>query len=321
MTVRRAWRDPAVSLPCLVLLLVALACLLAPVYATRVSRSDPFRSTVDARIQRDGRSVPVLAENATGLGLGVTPVGPGWSRAYPLGADGQGRDVAARMLFAGRNSLLIAAGATAICLLLSGLVGTVSGFFGGWADAAISRGLDVLWALPVMLLAICLSLVLVSQDLRLGPVTVSSGSLVLPMAILGVVYVPYVARPVRTQVRGLRRAEFMRAAVALGVPNRGQLWRHVRPFVGTTLAGFAPLVMALSLLTESALSFLAIGVQPPEASWGTMIGDGTNLIYTRPIVAVAPGLAIVATVLALNVLSDALRDLGRDLGRDQGRER
>ena len=102
--------------------------------------------------------------------------------------------------------------------------------------------------------------------------------------------------------------DFVLAAVALGVPNRRILVRDILPNVASTLIVFAPLIMALNLLTESALSFLQIGVQPPAASWGTIIADGQNLIYLRPLVAIAPGLAIVVTVLALNVLGDGLRD-------------
>lgn len=314
----RFLRDPAIAVSLCVLLAIALGCALAPFYAAHVAQTDPFSSAIDATVALHGASRPVLAENTAGLGLGVTPIGPTWQGRYLLGADAQGRDVAARLLYGGRNSLLISAGATAICLVLAGLIGTLAGFFGGMIDAVLSRALDVLWAFPVMLLAISLSLVLVSQDLRIGPLRIASNSLLLPVMILGIVYVPYVARPVRAEVIRLRAMEFVRAAGALGVPPRDVLIRHISPFVFGLLATFAPLVMALSLLTESALSFLSIGVQAPAASWGTLIGDGQTLIYARPMVAVAPGLAIVATVLALNVLGDALRD-ARDKAREGAR--
>ncbi len=106
----------------------------------------------------------------------------------------------------------------------------------------------------------------------------------------------------------LRESEFVLAAIGLGVPSHRILLRDILPNVSTTLIVFVPIMMALNMLTESALSFLSIGVQPPDASWGTIIQDGQTLLYTRPLVAMAPGLAIVITVLALNVLGDGLRD-------------
>ena len=106
----------------------------------------------------------------------------------------------------------------------------------------------------------------------------------------------------------LRESEFVLAAIGLGVPSHRILLRDILPNVSTTLIVFVPIMMALNMLTESALSFLSIGVQPPDASWGTIIQDGQTLLYTRPLVALAPGIAIVITVLALNVLGDGLRD-------------
>jgi peptide/nickel transport system permease protein len=216
--------------------------------------------------------------------------------------------VAARLLYGGRNSLMIAGGATVICLTLAGLVGVVAGFAGGFVDAVLARALDVLWAFPVYLLAISLSAVLISHGLQLGPVTVSSDSLLIPIAIIGLVYVPYVARPVRGQVLGLARSDFVLAARCMGVPRPRILVKDILPNVMTTLIVFAPLMMALNMLTEAALSFLSIGVQPPAASWGTIILDGEGLLYTRPMVAVAPGIAIMVTVVALNFFGDGVRE-------------
>jgi peptide/nickel transport system permease protein len=139
-------------------------------------------------------------------------------------------------------------------------------------------------------------------------ITLEAGSLWLPIFIIGIVYIPYIARPVRGQVMALRQSEFVLAAVGLGVPEHRILLRDILPNVSTTLIVFAPLMLAINMLTESALSFLSIGVQPPDASWGTIIQDGQGLLYTRPMVALAPGLAIALTVLVLNVLGDGLRD-------------
>jgi peptide/nickel transport system permease protein len=305
---KRLRRDHAAMVALALLCLIVLACLLAPVYATHIARADPFQSNVGGEVTIDGQTVPVLQPETGGLGLGVTPLGPTWRRAYFLGADNQGRDIAARLLYGGRNSLFIATGATLICLVLSTLVGIVAGFFGGIVDTVLARLLDLLWAFPFLLFAISLSIVLISQGITIGPVTIGSDSLLLPMLILGVVNVPYVARPIRGQVLSLKQSDFVLAAVALGVPNRRILLRDLLPNVSATLIVFAPLMLALNVMAEAALSFLSSGVQPPAASWGTIIQDGQNLIYTRPMVALAPGLAIVFTVIALNVFGDGLRD-------------
>jgi peptide/nickel transport system permease protein len=126
--------------------------------------------------------------------------------------------------------------------------------------------------------------------------------LALPVLIMGLVYVPYVARPVRAEVMVLARAAVVEAAVATGGSRAHILRRHVLRLVWPTLLGLAPIVAAMMLLTEAALSVLGIGVQPPTPSWGTLIADGQTLIYSRPWVAIAPGLAVVVTVLSLHAL-------------------
>jgi len=290
----------------LVVILITLACIAAPLYARHVSGSDPFESNLNGTIALLGEDVAVMQPDEGGFGL--TPVGPTWHAQYALGADGQGRDVAARLLYGGRSSLIIAGGATVVTLTLAALLGIAAGFFGGAVDGVLSRVLDILWAFPVYLLAISLSIVLINQSITLGPLSFDSGSLLFPILIIGIVYVPYVDRPIRGVVLGLARSDFVLAARALGTPPARTLLRDILPNVTTTLIVFAPLMMALNMLTESALSYLSIGVQPPNASWGTIIEDGRNLIYTRPLVAIAPGLCIVLTVLALNVLGDGVRD-------------
>nr|WP_269142579.1 ABC transporter permease [Mesorhizobium composti] len=304
-----------------VFVLIVIACLSAPLYA-RWAGVDPFVSTLDRIITIDGQDVPVMEQSTEGLGLGYTPLGPTWRLGnYFLGADNQGRDVMARLLYGGLNSLLISAVATVLTLLLGTATGLVAGYFGGLTDTVLSRLLDILWAFPIYLLAISLSIVTIAQGISIGPITIESGSLWLPIIIIGIVYVPYVARPIRGQVLSLRNSEFVLAAINLGVPGPRILWRDILPNVTTTLIVFVPLMMALNMLTESALSFLSIGVQPPDASWGTIIQDGQALLYTRPLVALAPGIAIAVSVMALNVFGDGLRDAldprsKIELGRD-----
>jgi len=306
---RKLRSDRAAMTALLLFLLIVALCLLAPFYAKYVAHTDPFRSNLSGKIVLDGKAVPVMQTSTEGLGLGFTPIGPTWDfTAYFLGADGQGRDVAARLLYGGRNSLFIAGTATIICLALAAIVGLAAGFFGGATDWALSRVLDVLWAFPVYLLAISLSIVLISHGIDIGPISINSGSLSLPIFIIGIIYVPYVARPIRGQVLALTQSEFVLAAIGLGVPSHRILFRDILPNVMTTLIVFVPLMMAINMVTESALSFLSIGVQPPQASWGTIIQDGQGLLYTRPMVALAPGIAIVIAVLALNIFGDGVRD-------------
>ncbi len=306
----RRFGGNAVAMASLVVLgLIVLACLLAPVYASRIAHTDPFVSNIGGAVTIDGKTRPVMQADDNPLQLGVSPIGPTWVlTADPLGADGQGRDLLARLLYGGRVSLLIGFSATFACAVLASLVGIVAGFFGGWIDAVLSRLMDVMWAVPVYLIAISLSIMTVSHGLRFGPVTIASDNLLLPIAIIAVVYVPYVARPVRGHVLSLRGSDFVLAARCLGVPRSRILARDILPNVLTTVLTLAPLLMALNILAESALSFLSIGVQPPQASWGTIINDGQGLIYTRPLVAIAPGLAIVLTVVALNLIGDGFRD-------------
>ncbi|MFO1055615.1 MAG: ABC transporter permease [Dongiaceae bacterium] len=306
---RKLARDRSAMAALALLLVIVLLCLAAPLYAERIAHTDPFHSNLDGETVIDGQTVPVMEPSTEGLGLGQSPIGPTWRIGpFLLGADAQGRDVAARLLYGGRNSLLIAAAATLLCLVLATVVGLAAGFFEGVVDMALSRLLDVLWAFPIYLLAISLSIVLIAHGIEIGPISITAGSLLLPIFIIGIVYVPYVARPVRGQVLSLKNSEFVLAAVGLGVPSWRILWRDILPNVMTTLIVFVPLMMALNMLTESALSFLSIGVQPPDASWGTIIQDGQNLLYTRPTVALAAGAAIVITVLALNILGDGVRD-------------
>jgi peptide/nickel transport system permease protein len=250
----------------------------------------------------------VLTPSSTGLGLGVTPIGPTWDvHHYFLGADVQGRDVMARVLYGGRDSLLIGVSSAVLCCLVATLLGVAAGYFGGVLDAILSRVFDVVWAFPVYLLAISLSVVLLTSGLRLGFVTIQGDSLWLPIIIIAVIYVPYVARPLRGVVLSLRNRDFIQAGVGIGGTDARILRKDVLPNVLPTMLVFIPLMTAVNMLTESALSFLSIGVQPPNASWGTIINDGLGLLYTRPAVTMAPGLMIVITAVALNLLGDGVR--------------
>jgi len=302
----RLRRNRAAMLAAVALVLIAAGTLVAPVYASHVAHTDPFASNLSGTVQFDGKQVPVIQPNDSGLGS--IPIGPTLRSQYFLGADTQGRDVAARLLYGGRASLLVGIGAAFLACLVATLVGLFAGFIGGATDAVVSRTLDVIWAFPIYLLAIALSTVLLTQGISLGPITVDPQSLWLPILIIGVIYVPYVARPVRGEVIAVRRRDYVGAAIAQGARRRRLLFREVLPNVIPSVIVIFPLMVATCILTESALSFLSIGVQPPQASWGSLVNDGQTQLYTRPWVSIAPGILITVTILALNVLGDGVRE-------------
>ena len=292
-----------------ILFTVLFLSLIAPLYASSIAHTDPFVSTLNATININGETKQVLEASTEGLGLGVTPIGPTWNpSAYFLGADNQGRDVAARLLYGGQNTLFIGSCAALLTISLSLLIGLIAGYRRGIVDSILSRMLDVIWAFPVYLLSISLSVVLLTSGLSLGFIHIGAGSIALPIFIIGIVYIPYVARPIRGQVLALREREFVRAAVGSGAKHSTIIFREILPNIMPSVLVFIPIMVALAMLTESALSFLSIGVQPPSASWGTIINDGLALLYTRPIVALAPGLMIVLTAASLNLYGDAVRD-------------
>ncbi len=292
-----------------VLTLVILSALLAPFYAHDIAHTNPFTSNLNGTTLVGGHQVPILQPNTQGLGLGVTPIGPTWDlHHYFLGADNQGRDVFARLLYGGRNSLFIGSTSALLCCAVAAVLGMLAGYFGGVIDWVLSRIFDIVWAFPVYLLAISLSVVLLTSGLNLGPLHIGPGSLWLPIFIIAAVYVPYVARPIRGLTMSLREREFIQAAISSGASDWRILTREVLPNTMPSVIVFFPLMVAFNMLTESALSFLSIGVQPPAASWGTIINDGLGLLYTRPWVALAPGVMIVITAVSLNILGDGARD-------------
>jgi peptide/nickel transport system permease protein len=291
-------------------LLIVVVSFLAPVYANRIADTDPFVSNISGTTVVDGKTVDVVQQGGGALGLGEIPIGPTWQSNYFLGADNQGRDVAARVLYGGRASLQIGIASAVICCFVALVLALIAGFFRGWLDSGLSRLMDLIWAFPVYLLAISLATVLLTKagGLQWGPVTINPSSLWVPTWIIAVVYIPYVYRPLRGQVLSVREKEYVEASVSQGASNLRLMFAEILPNVISTAIVLLPLMIATTILTEAALSFLGIGVQAPQASWGTIIDDGQNLLYTRPLVAIVPGIFIVLTVLSLNVLGDGVRD-------------
>jgi peptide/nickel transport system permease protein len=282
----------------------------APVYAKHIAHTNPFDSNLSGTTTVNGKTVDVIQQGGGPLGIGETPIGPTWHSNYLLGADNQGRDVMARVLYGGRASLEIGIGSALLCCAVALVLALLAGFFRGPVDAVLSRLMDLIWAFPVYLLAISLATVLLTKPngLKWGFIRVDPSSLWVPAVIIALVYVPYVFRPVRGQVLSVREKEYVEAAIAQGASNLRLMFSEILPNVITTVIVMLPLMIATTVLTESALSFLSIGVQPPKASWGTIIDDGQALLYSRPMVAIAPGIMIVLTVLSLNVLGDGVRD-------------
>ncbi len=309
----RRLRSNRIALAALVLfLLIVVLSLAAPLYAHDVAHvGNPLVPNLNGKTIVGGHLVPVMQQGGGILKLGETPIGPTWdAHHYFLGADLLGRDVAALLLYGGRASLQIGVCSAVLCSLIATVVALIAGFFGGLVDAILSRLMDVIWAFPVYLLAISLATELLthSNGVRVGFLNISAQSLWTPTVIIAVIYVPYVYRPVRGQVLSVVNKEFVEAAIAQGASNFRLIFSDILPNVVSTVIVLMPLMIATTILTESALSYLSVGVQPPNVSWGTIIADGQDLLYTRPWVSLAPGIMIVLTVLALNVLGDGVRD-------------
>jgi peptide/nickel transport system permease protein len=219
----------------------------------------------------------------------------GGSSDHLLGTDGFGRDVLTRLLYGARVSFLVVIFSLATAVVIGVGVGIVAGYFGGRVDALLMRVVDVFLALPPLLVALVVAVVL-------GP---SFRNLVL---ILGLLIWPNIARLIRGETMALMRRDFVEYPRAIGVPSWSILLRHIFPNILPTLLVAATLEVANVILTEASLSFLGAGLPSPEASWGVMVEDGRALIATGWWVSLFPGIAILVTVLAFNSLGDWLRD-------------
>ncbi len=302
----RRLRNNRLALASLALfVLIVLFSLAAPLWAVHVAHTGPNTTHTLEKVEVDGEKREVV--DPTGK-----PIGPLWFGAggkFFLGADGSlGRDEMVRLMYGGRASLFIGLIAGLITTVVGTVLGLLAGYFRGWPDTLISRTLDVIWAFPVLLLAIALGLVLAVGGLQIGPLTIPSGSIWIPIMVISVVFVTYTARPVRGEVLSLREKEFVEAAVTQGAGPARVMFGELLPNIWSTIIVFFTINVANSMLLESALSFLGVGVQAPDASWGTMIASGANLIRSAPLLTILPGVMILLTVLALNVLGDALRD-------------
>jgi peptide/nickel transport system permease protein len=297
---RRLRRDPGALAAGAVLLALVVASLGAPAWANLVAHSGPRQIHISDVVEVDGERVEVV-------GLDGRPIGPTWEGRFFLGADGQGRDAMVRLLHGGRNSLMIGIAAALATSVLGVGLGLLSGYAGGFVDEAVSGAVNVIWAFPAILLGVCLGAALAVGGLDLGPVQISPHSVLIPVSVITIGAVPYVVRPIRAEVRSLRQRDFVMAAHAVGMSPTRVMVGEILPNVAPTVIVLFPLIVGNAIQLEAALSFLGIGVAPPEPSWGTLIDDGVHRITTAPYLALAPGVVLVVTVLTLNLLGDAVR--------------
>ena len=223
---------------------------------------------------------------------------PGFSESgfYPLGTDANGRDMLSIIISGGRVSLLVGVASMLVAGTLGITLGLISGYYGGWLDTAVMRLVDLQLAFPFILLAIFASAILGK----------SIGVLVVILALSGwMVY----ARTVRGEVLVLRENEFVLAARCVGASNVRMLIRHFLPNLATSVVVISTIQIGALIVAESSVSFLGFGVQPPTPSWGRMLGEGRNYLTSAWWVATFPGLSILTTVLAINLIGEGMRDL------------
>jgi len=228
---------------------------------------------------------------AQNLALGASP--PSWQHWF--GTDIFGRDLLTRVMYGGRMSLMVGFVATGVALVIGVLWGTVAGYAGGRVDAVMMRLVDILYALPFMIFIILLMVVF-------------GRSMLLLFLAIGAVEWLTMARIVRGQVQNLRRQEFIEAAYSLGLSRWRIVRKHLIPNTLGLVIVYTTLTIPSVMLLEAFLSFLGLGVQPPESSWGLLINNGVETMEEYPWLLIFPGLALSITLFALNFLGDGLRD-------------
>ena len=268
----RLLRSPTVVVGGLILVVIVAASVGAPL----LTGADPVKPSFGKRLQ--------------------PPRALGGASAYVLGSDNLGRDMLARLLYGGRVSLVLAASAVALAASVGVAVGLAAGVLGGWLDDVVMRLADVQLAFPVIMLAIAIVAV----------VGTSPGALVSVLALSG--WVLY-ARTVRASVLTIRQLDYVEAARTLGASDARIIVRHILPNTLAPIMVIGSSQFATMVLLESGLSFLGLGVQPPQPSWGVMLAEGRDYLSNAWWLATVPGVAISLVVLGANLLGDGLRDL------------
>src|SRR5580700_4391856 len=238
----------------------------------------------------------------------LKPIGAfgGISLAHPLGVEPEtGRDILARIVVGAQYSLLIAFLATVLAVGIGTFFGVVAGYFGGWVDSLIARAMDVFLAFPLLVFALALAGVIPSSAFGLSGNSLRIAVLIF---VIGFFNWPYMGRIIRGQTLSLREREFVDAARSLGARAPYILFKELLPNLVAPIIVYATLLIPTNILFESALSFLGVGIAPPQASWGGMLGTAVQFYAIDPEFMIVPGLAILITVLAFNLLGDGLRD-------------
>jgi peptide/nickel transport system permease protein len=269
----RFFRDPVAVVAALILVAIIGAAVLAPL----LTHHDPYARKIVMRLKP-----PMWAE--------------GGSAQYPLGTDEMGRDVATRVIYGARTSLLVGLTVPLVSGGVGVVLGLVSGFYGGKVDAAIMTVVDIALTFPFLLLALAL----------IGVIGAGVQNIIL---VLGLTGWPTFARLVRGQTLAVKEREFVGAARALGARELSIAFRHVLPNLASAIIVLASMQTAAAIIAESSLSFLGMGVPSPIPAWGTMLADGRPYVETAWWLALFPGIAILLTSLALNILGDRVRDV------------
>jgi peptide/nickel transport system permease protein len=273
LTARRFFRHRLAAAGLVVLVILAFSAILAP-----LAPHDPNSLSVSNRTQ-----------------------GP--SREHWFGTDEAGRDIFARTLDGGRVSLTIGLSATAVALLVGTSFGAVAGYFGGMVDAGLMRLTDAFLCFPQLFVLIVLGTLIRTTELR-----ALQGSIVPIAVVIGLLSWMGLARIVRATFLALREKEFVESARSAGASNSRIMLRHVLPGAIGPIVVQASLLVAASIITESGLSYLGFGVQPPTATWGNLLRDAQAHMQTLPVFAIAPGMMIFLTVISINFVGDGLRD-------------
>jgi peptide/nickel transport system permease protein len=232
------------------------------------------------------------------------PMGP--SSDHLFGVDPIGRDVFARVLYGAQVSLTVAFVGTGLAGIIGVTLGIIAGFYRQWVDTAIARTLDVMLAFPVLLLGLGLATACSGENGCVGGLIQPGLSVVI--AIIVIANAPYVARIIRGQVLSLREKEFVEASRSLGASNWRIMFRDILPNLVAPIIVYATLFIPANILLEAALSFLGVGVQPPRASWGDMLSDAVSIFDVAWWFMFFPGMALLLTVLAFNLVGDGLQD-------------
>ena len=289
---RRLFHDGASVFAIVVLLILIVAATVGAPLAEHLTGHPPTKQYPDA-ISINGLPIGIMQRPYQPDGITPDPNAP----RFVLGADRLGRDQLVRLLYGARVSLVVAFGATGLALLIGITLGLLAGFRGGWLDAGISRMVETFMAFPALLLAVGLAVVV-------------GAGLINVLVVIALFTWFYPARIVRNATRSGGQLLYVEAARSIGAKNRRLLTVHVLPQVWGPLLVFGTSIIATNILFEAGLSYLGVGVPAPTPSWGQMLSDGVNsgLYRVVPALALVPGIALVLTMLAFNLLGDGVRD-------------